>query len=171
MVTLSVLWLMTMACNPSQKEPETSMVSAAGLNEPASLENLSKDAAGDIVRKSIELSGGWEAYQKKRTFSFYKNIQHYDSTGAKVREVRQLHQYRLKPHFQARISWQMDGYDFVIINNGEQAWKFVDGKRSDKQSDINEAWNTSYGSHYVIFMPFKFADPGVIMKSEGIDTL
>jgi hypothetical protein len=165
--------LLVIACSQKQSEPEgeSAWTSAAGLNAPAMLENLPENAAGDIVKKSIALSGGWELYQEKQTFSFYKNIQHYDSAGAKVKEVRQLHQYRLRPHFQARLSWQMDGHDFVIVNNGEQAWKFVDGKRSQKQSDIYEAWNTSFGSHYVIFMPFKLADPGVVLHSEGFDTL
>ncbi|MDG1105009.1 MAG: hypothetical protein P8N26_02490 [Cyclobacteriaceae bacterium] len=158
------------SCKP-KKTIEEKLPSAAGLNEAASVERLPNDAIGDIVKKAITVSGGWENYQKKQTFSFHKVIQHYDSTGTMLREVKQLHQYRLQPRFQARLTWNMDGHDYVIINNGEEAWMLIDGQRSAEDKDINEAWNTSFGSHYVMFMPFKLADPGVIFKNEEIDTL
>ncbi len=34
----------------------------------------------------------------------------------------------------------------------------------------NEAWNSSFGSNYVIAMPFKLTDPGTILTYDGIDS-
>ena len=69
------------------------------------------------------------------------------------------------------MSWESGGKKYVIINNGKQAWKYEDGKELTDDKSKNEAWNSSYGSNYVVAMPFKLTDPGVILTYDGIDTL
>ncbi len=163
------LWIAITACSTEEKKQV--FKSMAGLNQEPSLELLPEDSVGDIVKNAISLSGGWNLYEEKQTFSFYKVIQHFDSLGKMRSEVKQLHQYRLRPHFQVRISWKMDNHEYLIINTGRQSRKFKDGQILTAGKDNNEAWNTSYGSHYVMFMPFKLADPGAILSYKGVDTL
>ena len=183
-ILLVVLWVAIVACstegNREQKKIQSSAKleekkqvskSVAGLNQEPSLELLPEDRAGNIIKNAISLSGGWNLYKEKQTFSFYKVIQHFDSLGRMQREVKQHHQYRLKPHFHGRISWKMDNHEYLIINTGQQSRKFKDGQILTADKDNNEAWNTSFGSHYVMFMPFKLADPGAILNYKGIDTL
>ena len=163
--------LMWFACQPQNQQKANAPNKETPKNQEISqLTNLPNGQGGQIIRAAIKSSGGWEAYEDKETFSFYKVIQHFDSTGNRIREVRQLHQYRLKPLFQAKISWSMDGHDYLLVNDGSQAFKYTDGRKYDKKSDVDEVWNTSYGSHYVIFLPFKLADPDTIISYEGIDT-
>lgn len=138
--------------------------------ETAASLNLADNEAGQAVRQAIEWAGGWDAWQDKKSLSYTKVIQYFDSTGNQEREVRQLHQYRLQP-FAVRISWQDAGDDYVIINNGEQAWKLRNDTVMTAQADVNNAWNASFGSHYVMGMPFKLADPGTVLTYEGTDTL
>ncbi len=160
------------ACRPQNHDGNSLPNMDSLQNQHTSqLANLPNNKAGNIIRSAIKSAGGWQAYVDKETFSFYKVIQHFDSAGKQLKEVRQLHQYRLKPLFQARISWSMDGHNYLLVNDGSQAFKYIDGKRYNKKSDVDEAWNTSYGSHYVIFLPFKLADSGTIISYEGIDTL
>lgn len=137
----------------------------------ASLDNLPDSEAGDIVRKSIDWAGGWDNWTGKKYLSYTKIIQYYDSTGTMERESRQLHRYQLHPQIKVNISWQEDQDQYTIVNNGEQAWKLKNGAQLTEQSDINHAWNSSFGSHYVMCMPYKLADPGTVLTYEGLDTL
>lgn len=136
----------------------------------APLERLPENEAGETVRKAIDFAGGWEIWENKTTLSFYKNITHVDSTGKVERNQRQLHQYQLQPKFKARMTWQDKGNEYMIINNGEQAKKYENGKEMTDDNSKSQAWNSSFGSHYVISMPFKLTDPGVILTYEGIDS-
>ena len=184
--TLNLLWVgllvFILACSEGKKEQRATQSevikekdqvskSVVGLNQEPLLELLPESVSGDIIKNAISLSGGWNLYKEKQTFSFYKRIQHFDSLGKMQREVKQHHQYRLRPHFQVRISWEMDNHEYLIINTGRQSRKFKDGQILTDGKDNNEAWNTSFGSHYVMFMPFKLADPGAILSYKGVDTL
>jgi hypothetical protein len=165
-----ILLLITLSFQCCKNMPESESLQTYERPK-ADIENLPDNAAGDLIRRSIESSGGWDKWQEKKTLTYNKIIQSFDSAGNKVREVTQLHQYRLNPSFQARISWEADGNEYVIINNGSEAAKFINGKRSHAQGDINQAWNSSFGSHYVMSMPFKLTDPGVILQYNGLDSL
>ncbi len=133
--------------------------------------NLPQNEAGNIVRKSIETSGNWDNWTQKRSLSYTKLTTFYDSLGDVKRVLKQLHQYNLFPSFKARITWNENGKDYMILNNGQQAWKLEDGVQMTDQSNVNSAYNSSYGSHYVMSMPYKLADPGCQLQYEGKDTL
>jgi len=135
------------------------------------LDRLPNNQAGEIVKKAITKAGGWETWSSKKNFTFYKNITQLDSTGQEIRKIRQLHQYRLKPNFGARMTWEKDGKKYTIINNGQQAWKYENGKELTDDNSKKEAWNSSFGSNYVASMPFKLTDPGTILSYDGLDTL
>ena len=133
------------------------------------MDRLPANEAGEVLRKAIDYAGGWDAWDAKKNFSFYKKISHVDSTGAVTRSVRQRHEYNLGEQFQAKMTWSMDGHNYEIINDGQQAKKYKEGVEQMDDKSKNEAWNSSYGSHYVIGMPYKLTDPGVTLTYEGID--
>ncbi len=133
--------------------------------------NLPDSEAGTIVKEAIEFSGGWKNWMDKSTLTYTKNIQFLDSLGNQLRMVSQLHQYQLRPSFKASITWEEEGNKHHVINNGTQAWMLVNDKLQTDEANLNSAWNSSYGSQYVICMPFKLADPGAILTYEGLDTL
>lgn len=165
-VSLFVLFSCTSNNKPDQEPDEpVSSVKISPYNA------LPDNEAGTIVRKAIEYFGGWENWVSKNTVSYYKTTSYLDSTGTETRSVGQLHQYQLQPTFKARMSWEENGDQYVIINNGQQAWKFKNGEEMTDQGSKNQAWNSSFGSHYVFSMPFKLTDPGTILTFEGLDTL
>lgn len=146
---------------PSEEAVEENMVMTL---------NLPDNEAGEAVRKAIDWAGGWEAYHEKKSMSYTKIVQYFDSTGTQEREVRQQHQYRLRP-FGVRITWEDDGDQYLMINNGEQAWKVRNDTVLTDKADVDNAWNSTFGSHYVVNMPFKLADPGTVLTYAGLDTL
>ena len=158
--TIGILFLITLMFSCESKV-ETEFVQA--------MDRLSDDVAGDVVRKAIAYVGGWDEWEHKKDFSFYKNISAVDSTGAVIRKTRQLHEYNMTGSFQGRMTWKVGDDDFVIINNGVQAKKYKNGIELTDDKSKNEAWNSSFGSNYVIAMPFKLTDPGVILSYDGID--
>ena len=124
------------------------------------IQNLPQNEAGEVLKKAIAYAGGWDAWKRKKNFSFYKKISHVDSTGAISRVVKQYHQYNLGDLFQARMSWKLGEAHYVIVNNGYQAKKYLEGVELSNQKAKDEAWNSSFGSHYVISMPYKLLDSG-----------
>ena len=71
--------------------------------------NLPDSEAGKIVKKAIEFSGGWQHWRDKKTLTFTKKMQFYDSLGKQIREESQLHRYQLRPSFKAIITGEVDG--------------------------------------------------------------
>lgn len=134
-------------------------------------ELLPDTEAGDIVKKAIAKAGGWDNWTSKENFSFYKKITYVDSTGQIERTIKQKHTYQLKNGFKARLEWKVGEDDMLIINNGTEAKKYKNGLELTDEKSIREAWNSSYGSHYVIGIPYKLTDPGVSLTYEGIDSI
>ncbi len=159
MIWIGFVLLGIMACTtPTQEE----------LVNP--MDRLPDNKGGEIVRKAIAYAGGWEAWESKKNFSFYKKITSLDSLGTVTRRLRQLHKYSMEPHFMASMSWQKDDSNFEIINTGEKANKYENDIWLEDDKSKKEAWNSSFGSNYVIQMPFKLTDPGTIINYDKIDS-
>lgn len=137
----------------------------------ASYDKLPSDTEGGIIKKAIAQAGGWDKWVTKKALSFIKITTTYDSTGKVTKISKSLNEYNLFPNFSGRVTWEDNGKKYVIINNGQQVWKLEDGKLMADEKNKNSAWNSSFGTHYVISMPFKLADPGTIPKFEGEITL
>ena len=133
-----------------------------------SYDKIPSNTEGGIIKKAITQAGGWDKWISKKAMSFVKVTTTYDSTGAIKKVSKSLNEYNLFPSFQAKITWEDNGKKYIIINNGQQVWKLEDGKLMTDEKNKTSAWNSSFGTHYVISMPFKLADPGAIPKFEGI---
>jgi len=139
---------------------------------PASpLDRLPAGPAGVIVRRAIDHTGGWAAWDSKRTVQFKKTVIRYRPDGSVERRRVQFHRYVLRPEMKGRIEFEEDGRRIVFINSGGQAVKVVDGKLASTQDDTNSARNNTFGSHYVFSMPFKLTDPGVHLEPAGEERL
>jgi len=58
-----------------------------------------------------------------------------------------------------------------LIHDGQKARKYYNGKMSEEQKDMDAAWNSGFGSQYVMCMPFKLKDPGIKAEYVGELTL
>ncbi len=70
-----------------------------------------------------------------------------------------------------RVEWESDGSQGLMINDGEQAWKFVNGQPATTSEDVNAARGNTFGSEYVFSIPFKLRDPGTQLADGGPVTL
>ena len=129
------------------------------------------DSSRVIINRAIAYAGGDAAWQQKKTLSFDKKSISYDSTGKITRELDQHFEYMLKPEFRAKVSYMLHDTAVMLIHNGQQARKLFNGKASTEQKDIDNAWNSSFGSQFVISMPYKLKDPGIIAEYVGRITM
>lgn len=133
---------------------------------------LPDDQAGEIVRRAIERAGGWSTWVGARSLDYRKTVVNVDESGEEWRRLEQRHHYILRPEPRMRIEFvDEEGRDVLVVNDGDEAWKWIDGERATSEEHRNNAWNSTFGSHYVMSMPFKLADPGTILSYEGRDTL
>ena len=119
------------------------------------------------VDKAIAYAGGWEKWTATRTLQFRKTITRFAPDGSVTSTRVQLHRYQMLPTPRMRIEWEDNGASVVMINDGQDAQKFVDGKRATTQADVNSARGSTFGSHYVFGMPFKLRDSGTLLAEAG----
>ena len=129
------------------------------------------DSSRTIIERAIAYSGGYDHWLEKKTISFDKKTNTYDSTGHIIREVNQHFDYMIRPEFRAKVSYTLHDTAITLIHDGSIARKLYNGKISNEQNDINSAWNSSLGSQYVISMPYKLKDPGIKTEYRGFMTL
>ncbi len=141
--------------------------------EPWPVERLPDGPAGDVVRRSIAFAaGGWEGWEARRSVEYRKRTTTLAPDGSVERERVELHRYLLHPGPRMRIEYEDgEGRRVVLVNDGDEAWKLVDGEVATSQEDRDHAWNSTFGSHYVFSMPFKLTDPGTNLSYEGRVTL
>lgn len=132
---------------------------------------LAEDSAQTLIDKAIVRAGGMEAWNATRTVQFRRTTTRFNPDGSVASTRVQQHQYELHPSPRMRIEWQENGQTIVMINNGNEAAKFVDGKRATAQEDIDSARGSTFGGHYVFGMPWKLRDPGTRLADAGTHTL
>ena len=129
------------------------------------------DSSRVIIDRAIAYAGGYDEWQQKKTLSFDKKSTSYDSTGKIIRETDMHLDYMMKPEFRAKLTYKLHDTDITLIHDGEKACKLYNGIVSKEQKDIDGAWNSCFGSEYVMCMPYKLKDPGIKAEYIGQVTL
>lgn len=136
------------------------------------MDRLPDGPAGDVVRRAIEAHGGWEAWRALPGVEYRKVTITFEENGAVADSAVERHRYRLHPTAAMRIDGTDDrGRDVALRNVGDQAWKYVDGRRARGPLNRNEAWNSTFGSQYVFAQPFKLTDVGTNLTHLGPEAL
>lgn len=135
-----------------------------------SLSSGQNTAPEQLVTKAIEHAGGWDAWLGTRTVQFRRTEKFFNPEGKVTATQVQFHKYILQPSPQMRIDWESDGSKSVMINNGNEAWKLVNGKPATSQEDIMAARSSTFGAQYIFAMPFKLRDPGTELENAGTMT-
>lgn len=156
-------------------KPYTVFAALLGMVRPAiadapARDRLPHDRAVEIVRRAID-DAGRDAWSRTRTVQFRKTTVRFKPDGSVERKRVQLHHYALRPVLQMRVEWEEDGKQIVLVHDGANAWKQVDGVLGQSEADTKQARNTTFGSHYVFSMPFKLADAGAHLEYAGEERL
>ncbi|MDX5477882.1 MAG: hypothetical protein LPJ98_05450, partial [Cyclobacteriaceae bacterium] len=61
--------------------------------------------AVSIIEKSIEAHGGMKAWEEVQSIKMVRDIWMFDESGDTESNVRQENEFRIKPFFEAKMSW------------------------------------------------------------------
>lgn len=169
--TLAAVPLLVLSgCGPPEPTAEQ-RARRDSLQALAPLERLPGDAAGDLIRRAIRAHGGWESWSELQAIEYRKVTVQLDDAGRPADSTVERHRYVLDPGPKMRIDRLGARDGEVLINDGDEAWKLVDGEVDGGWGATDEAWNSTFGSHYVFSQPFKLTDAGARFAALGRDTL
>lgn len=129
------------------------------------------DSSRVIIDRAIAYAGGYDGWQQKKTLSFDKKSTSYDSMGKIVRQTAMHLDYMMKPEYRAKLTYMLRDTAITLIHDGQKARKYYNGKLSNEQKDNDAAWNSGFGSQFVMCMPYKLKDPGIKAEYIGQVTL
>lgn len=114
-----------------------------------------------IVMQAIEEAGGLERWRQTDSVAYDQISKSYGPEGKKV-ESRTEKRVRIEmsPGLRVRIDYESNGKSVAIGFDGERGWKTVGGEPELDRSSRNHARNASFGTHFMLGLPFKLADPG-----------
>jgi hypothetical protein len=161
-----ILFLFAISCEQNNKPDNQNNAGDTG-DLPVSMD----DSSEVIIDRAIAYAGGYDAWWQKKTLSFDKKSTSYHSTGKIVRQTDMHLDYMMKPEYRAKLTYTLNDTAITLIHDGQKARKYYKGKMSEEQNDIDAAWNSGFGSQYVMCMPFKLKDPGIKAEYVGELTL
>jgi len=123
------------------------------------------------LKKSFTTQGGLIAWENLKELHYEKHTKLLFESGEIELETHQKHDYFYGKNPSINISSNTKkGADQKIVSIDGIAVKYIDGKIAD--SGDTKALNTSVTtSLFVINVPFKMMDKGVILSHEGMDKL
>lgn len=123
------------------------------------------------IEKSIEAHGGQMAWNQLQTFSMEKESWLYFEDGQIESHSLQQNEFRLKPYFEAKMSWEKDSITHKVIFDGIRTQYLMgendirnEGFLSSKKKDIDAAY-------YVMTKPFDLLDVGKQLSYLGLSKL
>lgn len=122
------------------------------------------------LKKSFKTIGGLENWRNIKELHYQKHGKLIFESGEIESDVIQQHDYYFDKVPNINISWEQDGKAHKIKSIDGNAVKNIDGviDKTAKSSSLN---TTVTVARFVIEVPFKMLDKGVILSHEGMDTL
>ncbi len=122
------------------------------------------------LKKSFKTLGGLENWQNKKELHYQKHGKLILESGEIESDVVQQHDYYFDKNPSINISWKQDGQTHKIKSIDGKALKNIDGA-IDETAKISTLNTTVTVALFVIDVPFKIMDKGVVLSHEGMDTL
>ena len=129
----------------------------------------SAESLDDVLARAYHSAGGLDQYYALKQVSYTKRSVLYLQIGSVESDVEQRHHYSLQPSLSGDIQWTADSSTHLIRYADGEADKLVND--NVLTAEAGSAKNAFLSAYYVLFIPFKLADPGVILTLEGVDTL
>ena len=147
------------SCNP-EKSPQ----------QASPYRQIEDPQAREILQKAIDRAGGWDRWNDVIRMKFDKYTALYEESGQLESEVRQRHKYTFRPEYRVDISWESDGMEQAIQYEDGEVSRLTGGETFE-EVDSTSLMNSVLSATFVISLPFKLLDEGVVLQYDGIDTL
>ncbi len=162
--TLLCLFLLCTHCN----SPSTDNADIVDVPDPYA--HLTSDEVKRVLKKAMDRAGGLTKWNQIKTLQFKKDYALLFESGEIENAALQTHTYTFPPESKVSIEWEKEGKKHLISQDGAQPTKKVDGV-VDTTANQQSLTNTVLSATFVISVPFKLLDAGVVLSYDGLDTL
>ena len=131
--------------------------------------HIKDEQVKNVLEKAIARSGGWGNYKSIDSVFYKKRTVLLDSLGNVESDEVQFHKYQLNPYLGMSISWEKNREKHEIVYKENNAKKLVNNQLVE--ADSAALVRTCMSAYYVLFMPFKLLDAGVLLSYKGIAQL
>lgn len=145
-----------------------STVETSSTPDPYS--HITDQKVGDLLQKVIDKAGGYANWQNRKKWHYQKAFRLLDSLGNIENDVVQTHHYTFGNESIISIAWEKDSIQHEIIAQNGDVIKKENGKTVQPKNP-QSLINTVLSSTFVIDVPFKLLDKGIVFQYLGLDTL
>lgn len=123
-----------------------------------------------VLTAAMERAGGLERWNKIQSMRFTKDYALLLESGEVENAALQTHTYTFGANPTVNIEWDKEDKKHVIQYKDAQYKKLLEGK-TDTSAAQQSLINTVLSATFVVSVPFKLLDEGVLLSYGGIDTL
>lgn len=134
-------------------------------DDNAAFNHVADENVQRILMKAITYAGGMNAWQELKTIAYQKDGILFEADGTIESATSQYHVYEMTPAFSAQISWQKDSSDHLLEYSPKGIYKYVN--ETQVVGDEQALQGSVMSALFVLGMPFKLLDPGVMLYYQG----
>lgn len=123
--------------------------------------------ATDLVRQSIEVHGGLQAYRQLDSLSWLKTTRLWEPDGSLESEKTQLQTFVGGESPSMILSWRQDSTFYQIESNRSITRYRMGDVILSQGEEVEQAKKLARSAAYVFFQPFKLLDTGTALLYEG----
>ncbi|PSL02328.1 hypothetical protein [Cecembia rubra] len=121
----------------------------------------------EIINKSIAFHGGTENWENIQSISMVRDIWMFEENGDAESYVRQENEFRLKPYFEAKMSWEKDSIQHRVIFDGIKTQYWMGSNEIQNQGFLQAKKREMDAAFYVMTKPFDLLDDKKYLSYEG----
>jgi hypothetical protein len=120
-----------------------------------------------IIEKSIDFHGGKANWAEIQSISMVRDIWMFDENGNAESYVRQENEFRLKPYFEAKMSWEKDSIQHRVIFDGLKTQYWMGENEIQNEGFLQAKKREIDAAFYVLTKPFDLLDEEKYLSYEG----
>lgn len=124
-----------------------------------------------LIEKSIEAHGDQKAWDRLQGFSMEKESRLYFQDGQIESHSLQQNEFRLKPYFEARMSWEKDSITHKVIFDGIRTQYLMGENEIQNEGFLRSKKKDIDAAYYVMTKPFDLFDFGKNLTYLGLSKL
>lgn len=124
-----------------------------------------------LIKKSIEAHGGQITWDQLQVFSMEKESWLYFEDGQIESHSLQQNEFRLKPYFEAKMSWEKDSITHKVIFDGLRTQYFMGENEIKNEGFLLSKKREIDAAYYVMTKPFDLLDDSKHLSYMGLTQL
>jgi hypothetical protein len=121
----------------------------------------------NLIEKSIEAHGGLKAWDDLQVFSMEKESWLYFEDGEVESHTLQYNEFRLKPYFEAKMSWEKDSISHKLIFDGIRTQYWMGENQIQNEGFLQSKKKDIDAAYYVMTKPFDLLDENKNLTYQG----